>query len=162
VGCSLRDAGESHSPQTQITFDKSRFSTFAHRGGRIIDTDTLRISVVLQVSSDDQEREQGSEDNPNVNAHQSSPAAAAFPANNSLKLTDGSTSTTCSAPTRRANHGPELATSTAGAALMTDAVPIKKTGGLPSAWCIHLRIDGSAESAHRKFPDPPATGRASS
>jgi hypothetical protein len=31
---------------------------------------------VLQVSSNDQEREQGSEDNPNVNAHQSSPAAA--------------------------------------------------------------------------------------
>jgi hypothetical protein len=39
-------------------------------------TDTLRISVVLQVSSDDQEREQRSEDNPNVNAHQSSPAPA--------------------------------------------------------------------------------------
>ena len=43
-----------------------------HPGGRIIDTDTLRISLVLQVSSDDQEHEQGSEDNnPNVNAHQS-------------------------------------------------------------------------------------------
>jgi hypothetical protein len=31
-----------------------------HPGGRIIDTDTLRISLVLQVSSDDQEHEQGS------------------------------------------------------------------------------------------------------
>jgi hypothetical protein len=40
----------------------------AHRGGRIIDTD-LRISQLLQVSSDNQQREQGSEDNPNVNAH---------------------------------------------------------------------------------------------
>jgi hypothetical protein len=49
----------------------------AYRGGRIIHTDTLRVSLVLQVSSDDQEREQGSEDNnPNVNAHQSRPAAA--------------------------------------------------------------------------------------
>jgi hypothetical protein len=36
----------------------------------------------LQVSSDDQEHEQGSEDNnPNVNAHQSRPAAA-WPLNN--------------------------------------------------------------------------------
>jgi TolB-like protein len=51
----------------------------AHRGGRVIDTDTLRISV--QVSSDGQEREQDSEDNPNVNAHQSRPAAT-IPLNN--------------------------------------------------------------------------------
>jgi hypothetical protein len=43
----------------------------------MIDTDTLRVSLVLRVSSDDQEREQGSEDiTPNVNAHQSRPAAA--------------------------------------------------------------------------------------
>jgi hypothetical protein len=40
----------------------------AHRGGRIIDTD-LRISLVLHVSSDGQEREQGSKDDPNVKAH---------------------------------------------------------------------------------------------
>ena len=46
----------------------------AHRSGRIIDTDAL-ISLVLHVSSDGQEREQGSEDNPGVSAHQSSPAA---------------------------------------------------------------------------------------
>src|ERR1700745_1407572 len=39
----------------------------------VIGTDTLRISVVLHVSSDDQERERGSEDNPNVKAHQSKP-----------------------------------------------------------------------------------------
>jgi hypothetical protein len=47
----------------------------AHRSGRVIDTDTL-ISLVLHVSSDGQEREQGPEDNPDVNAHQSRPAAA--------------------------------------------------------------------------------------
>jgi hypothetical protein len=48
----------------------------AHRGGRIIDTD-LSISHLLQVSSENQERKQGSEDNPNVNAHHSTPATAA-------------------------------------------------------------------------------------
>jgi hypothetical protein len=41
----------------------------AHRGGRIIDTD-LRISRALHVSNDSQEREQGSQDDPNVKAHQ--------------------------------------------------------------------------------------------
>jgi hypothetical protein len=49
----------------------ARFLPLAHRGARVIGTDTLRISIVLHVSSDDQEREQGSEDNPKVNAHQS-------------------------------------------------------------------------------------------
>jgi hypothetical protein len=53
----------------------------AHRGGRIIDTDTLRIFSVVQVSSDGQEREQDSDDNPNINAHQRSPAVA-LPLNN--------------------------------------------------------------------------------
>ena len=38
----------------------------AYRGGRVIDTDTLRISPVVQVSSDGQEREQDSEDNPKL------------------------------------------------------------------------------------------------
>ena len=48
-----------------------------YRSGRIIDTGTLRLFLVLQVSNDNQEREQGSEDNnPNVSAHQSRPAAA--------------------------------------------------------------------------------------
>jgi hypothetical protein len=46
----------------------------AHRSGRVIDTDML-ISLVLQVSSDDQEREGSEDNNPNVNAHQSRPAA---------------------------------------------------------------------------------------
>ena len=47
------------------------FSPFAHRGGRVIGTDTLRVLLVLHVSSDGQKREQGSKDNPNVDAHQS-------------------------------------------------------------------------------------------
>src|SRR6266487_2776350 len=51
----------------------SRFSPLAHRGARVIGTDTPRISVVLHVSSDDQEREQNREDEPNVNAHRSKP-----------------------------------------------------------------------------------------
>src|SRR5258708_15653775 len=48
----------------------------ARRGGPVIDTNTLRIFLVLHVPSDGQEREQGSEDNQDVNAHQRSPAAA--------------------------------------------------------------------------------------
>jgi TolB-like protein len=52
----------------------------AHRGNRVIDTDTLRISPLVQVSSDGQEREQDSKDNPNVNAHQR--PAATMPLNN--------------------------------------------------------------------------------
>jgi hypothetical protein len=42
----------------------------AHRGGRIIDAD-LHISRALHVSNDSQEREQGSQDDPSVKAHQS-------------------------------------------------------------------------------------------
>ena len=48
----------------------SWLSSMTHRGGRIIDTD-LRISRALHVSNDSQEREQGSQDDPNVKAHQS-------------------------------------------------------------------------------------------
>jgi hypothetical protein len=44
------------------------FSPMAHRSGRVIGTDALRVFLVLHVSSDSQEREQGTEDNPNVNA----------------------------------------------------------------------------------------------
>ena len=52
----------------------------AHRGNRVIDTDTLRISPLVQVSSDGQEREQDSEDNPNIDvAHQNNPLACTGP-----------------------------------------------------------------------------------
>jgi hypothetical protein len=47
----------------------------AKGGARVVGTDALRISPVVQVSSGGQECEQDSEDNPNINAHQSSPAA---------------------------------------------------------------------------------------
>jgi hypothetical protein len=57
-----------------------------YRRGRIIDTGALRASQVLKVSSGDQQREQGGEDNnPNVNAHQSRPAAA-LPVNNAILI----------------------------------------------------------------------------
>ena len=46
----------------------ARFSPVTHRRGRLIDTYGRRL-LVLHVSNDDQEREQGSEDNQNVNAH---------------------------------------------------------------------------------------------
>src|SRR6516165_11382050 len=48
----------------------------AHRGGRVIGAGALRISVLFRVSRDGQEREQGSEDNPNVHAHQGKPCDA--------------------------------------------------------------------------------------
>jgi integrase len=48
----------------------------AHRRARVIDTDTLRITLVSRETSDCQECEQNSEDNPNVDAHQRSPAYA--------------------------------------------------------------------------------------
>jgi hypothetical protein len=50
---------------------EARSSPPAHRGGRVIGADPLHISALLPVSRDGQERKQGSEDNPNVNAHQS-------------------------------------------------------------------------------------------
>jgi hypothetical protein len=49
---------------------EARRSPFARRGGRVIGTDMLCMSPLLHVSSDGQEREQGSKDDPNVNAHQ--------------------------------------------------------------------------------------------
>ena len=48
----------------------------AHRGARVIGTDALRIVLILREPSDGQERKQDSEDDPNINAHQSSLAAA--------------------------------------------------------------------------------------
>ena len=53
-----------------------RFSPVANRGGRVIGADALRISDLLRVSRNGQERKQGSEDNPNVHAHQGKPCDA--------------------------------------------------------------------------------------
>ena len=58
----------------------------AHRGARVIGTDALRIVLIVPEPSDGQERKQDNKDDPNINAHQSSPAAA-LPTNSSL--TDG-------------------------------------------------------------------------
>ena len=49
---------------------EARRPPFARRCGRVIGTDMLRMSPLLHVSSDGQEREQGSKDDPNANAHQ--------------------------------------------------------------------------------------------
>jgi hypothetical protein len=65
---------------------EARSSPPAHRGARVIGTDALRFVLILQEPRDGQERKQDSEDDPDINAHQSSPAAA-LPANSSL--TDG-------------------------------------------------------------------------
>jgi hypothetical protein len=55
----------------------------AHRSARVIGTDALCILLRLPEPGDGPERKQDSEDDPNINAHQSSPAAA-LPANSSL------------------------------------------------------------------------------
>ena len=59
----------------------------AHRGARVIRTDALRFMLILQEPRGGQERKQDSEDDPDINAHQSRPAAA-LPTNSSL-TTDG-------------------------------------------------------------------------
>jgi hypothetical protein len=59
---------------------EARSSPPAHRGARVIGTDALRILLISQELSDGQERHQDNEDNPNIKAHQSSPAAGSVPA----------------------------------------------------------------------------------
>jgi len=61
----------------------ARSSPPAHRGARVIGTDALRFVLILREPSDGEERKQDSEDDPDINAHQSS-LAAALPANSSL------------------------------------------------------------------------------
>ena len=55
----------------------------AHRGARVIRTDALRFMPILQEPRGGQERKQDSEDDRDINAHQSNPAAA-LPTNSSL------------------------------------------------------------------------------
>ena len=55
---------------------EARSSPHAHRGARVIGTDALRLVLILREPSDGKERKQDSEDDPNINAHQSSLAAA--------------------------------------------------------------------------------------
>ena len=58
---------------------EARSSPPAHRGARVIGTDALRFVLILREPRDGQERKQDSEDDPNINAHQSSPAARSYP-----------------------------------------------------------------------------------
>ena len=74
----------------------------AHRGARVIRTDALRFMLILQEPRGGQERKQDREDDPDINAHQSSPAAA-LPTNSSLM--DG-IFRRLSSPSARAQTGP--------------------------------------------------------
>jgi hypothetical protein len=51
----------------------------AHRGARVIGTDAMRILLMSHEPSDGPERNQDNDDNPNINAHKSGPAAGSFP-----------------------------------------------------------------------------------
>jgi len=51
------------------------FLPLAHRGARVIGTDAMCILLISQELSDGQERTQDNKDNPNINAHQSTPPA---------------------------------------------------------------------------------------
>jgi hypothetical protein len=50
---------------------RHNFLPLAHRGARVIGTDALRFMLILQEPRGGQERKQDSEDNPNIDAHQS-------------------------------------------------------------------------------------------
>src|SRR5262245_17204583 len=58
---------------------EARSSPPAHRGARVIGTDALRILVTSQESSAGEESNQVNKDDPNINAHQSSPHAGSYP-----------------------------------------------------------------------------------
>jgi hypothetical protein len=58
---------------------EARRSPPAHRSARVIGTDALRILLVSPEPSDGQEHKQDTKDDPNINAHQSSPAAGSYP-----------------------------------------------------------------------------------
>ena len=51
---------------------EARSSPHAHRGARVIGTDAVPLVLILREPSDSKERKQDSEDDPNINAHQSS------------------------------------------------------------------------------------------
>jgi hypothetical protein len=66
-------------PKPEVFFHGLRsvyvFLPLAHRGARVIGTDAMRILLISQELSDGQERTQDNKDNPNINAHQSTPPA---------------------------------------------------------------------------------------
>jgi hypothetical protein len=56
---------------------EARSSPPAHRGARVIRTDALHFVLILREPRDGQERKQDSEDDPDINAHQSSGSVSA-------------------------------------------------------------------------------------
>ena len=58
---------------------EAQSSSLTHRGARVIGTNALRILLISQEPSDGEERNQDNEDNPNIDAHQSSPAPGSYP-----------------------------------------------------------------------------------
>src|SRR5215472_6413877 len=58
---------------------RPRSSPPAHRGGRVIGTDALRILVISQESSAGEESNQDNKDNPNIDAHQSARCSCFVP-----------------------------------------------------------------------------------
>jgi len=63
----------------EVPMREARRSPPAHRSARVIGTDALRILLVSPEPSDGQEHKQDTKDDPNINAHQSSPAAGSYP-----------------------------------------------------------------------------------
>jgi hypothetical protein len=74
---------------------EARSSPLAHRSARVIGTDALYILLVSPEPSDGEEHKQDTKDNPNINAHQSSPAAGSYPTQGADRV---------SAPTRNRNR----------------------------------------------------------
>src|SRR6516164_5822151 len=58
---------------------EAQSSPAAHQGARVIGADELRIVLISPDPSDGQECNQDNEGNPNINAHQSSPATGSVP-----------------------------------------------------------------------------------
>src|SRR5215472_12819823 len=52
--------------QADISVPAARFSPLAHRGARVVGTDALRVLLISQAPSDGEERNQGDDDNPNI------------------------------------------------------------------------------------------------
>ena len=85
---------------------EARRSPPAHRSARVIGTDALRILLVSPEPSDGQEHKQDTKDDPNINAHQSSPCRRLVPTQGADRV---------SAPTRRCRiDGPGLAITQVG------------------------------------------------
>jgi hypothetical protein len=61
--------------ESEAPMREAQSSPPANRGARVVGTDAMHILPISQELSDGQERTQDNKDKPNINAHQSSPAA---------------------------------------------------------------------------------------